>query len=47
MFSSALGKPLLRASFTKMAWGPARKAAGLPEDFTFHGLRHFYASLLS
>jgi integrase len=29
-----------------MAWAPARRAAGLPEDFTFHGLRHFYASLL-
>lgn len=46
VFSSALGKPLLRASFTKMAWGPARTGAGLPGDFTFHGLRHFYASLL-
>ena len=29
-----------------MAWAPARRAAGLPDDFTFHGLRHFDTSLL-
>lgn len=28
------------------AWVTARKNAGLPESFTFHGLRHFYASAL-
>ncbi len=27
-------------------WRPAVRAAGLDDTVTFHGLRHFYASLL-
>ncbi|NLI34240.1 MAG: site-specific integrase [Deltaproteobacteria bacterium] len=30
----------------KGPWGRIRKAAGLPEGFRFHGLRHHYASTL-
>lgn len=30
----------------KHAWYTIRKAAGLPNDFRFHGLRHHYASTL-
>ncbi len=30
----------------KHAWHTIRKAAGLPDDFRFHGLRHHYASTL-
>jgi integrase len=34
-----------RRDFT-YAWHTIRKAAGLPDDFRFHGLRHHYASTL-
>lgn len=30
----------------KYVWRAIRKAAGLPDDFRFHGLRHHYASTL-
>src|SRR5208283_4694990 len=30
----------------KGPWKRIRKAAGLPEDFRFHGLRHHFASTL-
>ena len=30
----------------KGPWQRIRKAAGLPEDFRFHGLRHHFASML-
>jgi integrase len=38
--------PVRRASFFQRIWRPALKAAGLPTTTTFHGLRHYYASLL-
>jgi integrase len=35
----------MRVDF-KMPWARIRKAAGLPKDFRFHGLRHHFASAL-
>jgi len=38
--------PVRRASFFQRIWRPSLQAAGLPRSTTFHGLRHYYASLL-
>lgn len=35
---------LRRSGFNSAIWKPALKRAGLPEDVTFHDLRHTYAS---
>lgn len=37
---------ILRRSFVARVLRPAAEAAGLPEDLTFHGLRHVAASLM-
>ncbi|MEO5841229.1 MAG: tyrosine-type recombinase/integrase [Acidimicrobiales bacterium] len=44
IFTSAMGEPLRRTKFSE-TWRAAVKAAGVP-DANFHGLRHFYASML-
>lgn len=44
VFTTESGKPLRRSGFGDL-WRPAVTAAGL-EGFVFHGLRHYYASLL-
>jgi integrase len=46
VFSTPEGRPLRRTSFSRQVWIPAREAAGLPPEVTFHDLRHYYASLL-
>jgi integrase len=46
LFTTPDGRPLRQTSFSKLAWVPARVAAGLPSGVTFHDLRHYYASLL-
>ncbi|WP_435589783.1 tyrosine-type recombinase/integrase [Micromonospora aurantiaca (nom. illeg.)] len=45
IFADDAGQPLHRNRFNEDVWGPARRAAGLPEA-TQHDLRHCYASLL-
>jgi integrase len=45
VFTNDRGEPIRRTRFSDV-WRPARSAAGLPTDRTFHDLRHFYASLL-
>ena len=40
------GKGGKQRSNIKDPWGRIRKAAGLPENFRFHGLRHHFASTL-
>ncbi|GAA1028004.1 tyrosine-type recombinase/integrase [Virgisporangium ochraceum] len=47
MFPSVSGDGLIQlgASWSRL-WTPARKAAGLPERWGMHGLRHYYATLL-
>jgi len=40
------GKDVKQRTDFKGPWGRIRKAAGLPEGFRFHGLRHHYASTL-
>ncbi|MEU8301369.1 tyrosine-type recombinase/integrase [Micromonospora sp. NPDC048909] len=46
IFTDDDGEALHRNRFNKHVWGPARKAAGLPNDATMHDLQHFYASAL-
>ena len=46
MFTTALGEPVRRTSFSAQVWRPAVKAAGLPARTRFHDMRHHYASLL-
>ena len=46
VFVDAEGRPMRRTAFSARVWRPAIKAAGLPTSFTFHHLRHYYASLL-
>jgi integrase len=46
VFTSPEGHPQRRTAFSARVWRPAVAAAGLPDDTTFHGLRHHYASLL-
>lgn len=45
LFTAESGKPMHRASWSHI-WAPAVKAAGLPEGFGLHGLRHYFATLL-
>jgi len=40
------GGPLRRTTFSRRNWVTAREQADLPKTFTFHDLRHYYASLL-
>lgn len=44
LFASERGNPLRRDYFNARIWKPALQEAGLPEDTTFHDLRHTYAS---
>ncbi|PWW24886.1 site-specific recombinase XerD [Geodermatophilus normandii] len=46
VFTTDLGNPIRRTAFSATVWRPAVKTAGLDDTVTFHGLRHFYASLL-
>jgi integrase len=46
VFTAAEGGPLRRTRFSDRIWLPARRLAGLPAAFTFHDLRHYYASAL-
>jgi integrase len=45
VFAYGDGKPLQRNDFNESIWGPARKAASVPET-GMHDLRHFFASKL-
>ncbi len=45
LFTGAKGAPLRRTGFSAAVWRPAVARAGL-EGLVFHGLRHYYASLL-
>ncbi|MDG4749348.1 site-specific integrase [Micromonospora sp. WMMD718] len=45
IFLNADGKPIHRGSFSK-PWRRAVTRAGLPEDYTMHALRHYFATLL-
>lgn len=44
LFLTSRGDLLRRSSFNQGVWKPAVRRAGLPEDVTFHDLRHTYAS---
>lgn len=46
VFTDECGSPIRRTAFSAKVWQPAAKSAGLPDRTGFHGLRHFYASLL-
>lgn len=45
IFLNAGGRPLQRSSFST-PWRKACRACGLPDDYTMHALRHYYATLL-
>lgn len=45
LITNSNGQPPYKSSWSHI-WGPARTAAGLPDRFGIHGLRHYYASLL-
>jgi integrase len=45
VFTDERGEPLRGNRFARV-WGRARSDAGLPDDVTFHDLRHYFASLL-
>jgi integrase len=45
VFTSSVGTPIRRGRFGEV-WRDAVRAAGAPHGTGFHGLRHFYASLL-
>lgn len=45
VFTGARGGPVSSSTFDA-AWAAARTAAKLPEEFTFHDLRHYYVSVL-
>ena len=45
LFTGAKGAPLRRTGFSSAVWRPAVQRAGL-DGLVFHGLRHYYASLL-
>ncbi len=45
VFTDERGEPLRGNRFARV-WGRARCDAGLPDDVTFHDLRHYFASLL-
>jgi len=46
LFVNDAGDGIRRTRFAETVWTPAVKRAGLPQGTGFHGLRHFYASLL-
>lgn len=46
VFPSTNGKFYWGSNFDRNVWHPIREAAGIPETFTFHDLRHTQASLL-
>ncbi len=46
LFTTGTGEPIRRTAFSARVWQPAVRRAGLPEGTGFHGLRHYYASLL-
>lgn len=46
MFTAPRGGPLRRSVFGTEVWQPSARAAGLPTGTGFHGLRHYFASLL-
>ncbi|GAA1626768.1 tyrosine-type recombinase/integrase [Actinoplanes couchii] len=45
VFRNAEGGPVLASTFSR-TWTPVRTKAGLPMRWGFHGLRHYYATLL-
>lgn len=45
IFVNGSGDPIHRASWSH-AWAPGVEAAGLPKGFGYHGLRHYFATLL-
>lgn len=45
VFCDAIGHELDASHFLRDVWAPLRSRAGLPDGFTFHGLRHTAASL--
>jgi integrase len=45
LFTNAAGKPISRNGWSH-TWRPAVRRAGLPEEFTCHTLRHYFATLL-
>ena len=45
IFPNEVGRPMNPSNFNRRSWLPIRERAGLPADFTFHGLRHTCASL--
>lgn len=45
IFTNAKGEPIRRSGWSH-TWTPAVAAAGLPKGFGFHGLRHFFATVL-
>jgi integrase len=45
LFTNANVAPIHRSNWSH-TWTPAVKAAGLPEGFGLHGLRHYFATLL-
>lgn len=46
VFPNLLGGYLRGSNFDRNIWYPLRKAAGIPETFVFHDLRHTQASLM-
>jgi integrase len=45
LFTTRDGRPVSRNSWSH-TWTPAVRAAGLPEGFGCHGLRHYFATVL-
>jgi integrase len=45
VFRSADGGPMFASTFSR-SWVPVRTRVGLPPRWGFHGLRHYYATLL-
>ena len=46
VFTNSWGKMYNHTNFYRRYWRRLVKAAGLPEGFNFHGLRHTHATLL-
>jgi hypothetical protein len=46
IFTDDGGAPISRTRFSADIWRPAVERAGVPKGVGFHGLRHYYASLL-